>query len=451
MRARFIIPLLAVLVFPTVASSEVQTFTATHTYILGDHDSKDDARQRCLLEAKRKVLEQAGVYIESAAEVKDYQLTKDKITSFAAAVMQVKDTKEKFGFENGHMTMMLTLKADVDLAEVKKQLALRQIDTGVRDTVAAQQERLKRLEAQIEAIQQERKVGQAPGQIPVPPPDGSSAVGLEELMTRAAQGDATAQFDLGVRYHVGDGVSQDYDKARDWLERAAAQGQPWAQFDLGIMYKNGDGVSQDYVKARGWFEKAAAQGSGWAQQFAQYNLGELYHFGYGVTQDFVKAWQWYKKAAAQGDADAQTNLGMLYQQGQGVPQDYTTARQLYEKAAAQGNSRAQTFLGALHDQGLGVPQDYEKARQWWEKAAAQRDAWAQIYLGYLYATYRHGASQDYERAYMWSYIAATSSTGSLQQTAADNRDRVAHSMTPAQLAEARRLTQQYQARQFKGC
>ena len=94
MRALSVIVLLAVFVLPTVASAEIQTFTATHTYVLGDHDSKDDARQRCLLKTKRKVLEQAGVYIESVSEVKNFDLTKDKITLFAAAVMQIKDTKE---------------------------------------------------------------------------------------------------------------------------------------------------------------------------------------------------------------------------------------------------------------------------------------------------------------------------------------------------------------------
>jgi hypothetical protein len=67
MRALPVIILLTALILPTVAFAEVQTFTATHTYILGDHDSKDDARQRCLLEAKRKILEQASVYIESDA------------------------------------------------------------------------------------------------------------------------------------------------------------------------------------------------------------------------------------------------------------------------------------------------------------------------------------------------------------------------------------------------
>ena len=101
MRALSVITLLATLVLPTIAFAEIRIFTATHTYILGDHDSKDDARQRCLLETKRKILEQAGVYIESASEVKNFDLTKDQITSFAAAVMQVKDTKEDVSFQQG--------------------------------------------------------------------------------------------------------------------------------------------------------------------------------------------------------------------------------------------------------------------------------------------------------------------------------------------------------------
>ena len=42
MRALSIIVLLTALILPTVAFAEVQTFTATHTYILDDHDSKED-------------------------------------------------------------------------------------------------------------------------------------------------------------------------------------------------------------------------------------------------------------------------------------------------------------------------------------------------------------------------------------------------------------------------
>ena len=207
MRSLLLIILLVALILPTVAFAEIQTFTATHTYILGDHDSKDDARQRCLLEAKRKILEQAGVYIESASEVKNFDLTKDKITSFAVAVMQVKDTKEKVGFENGHMTLTLTTTAQVDLAEVRKQLAARQIDAGVRDDVAVQRERLKYLEAQLEAMQQQMK--QAPGRTPAPPTRDLSTAEMQMLRTRAAQGNANAQGHLGSLYLLGWGVPQD--------------------------------------------------------------------------------------------------------------------------------------------------------------------------------------------------------------------------------------------------
>jgi TPR repeat protein len=280
MRALSFIILLAALFFPTVASAEVQTFTATHTYILGDHDSKDDARQRCLLEAKRKILEQAGVYIESASEVKNFDLTKDKITSFAAAVMQVKDTKEEVSFQQGHMTMTLTLKADVDLAEVRKQLAARQVDASMRDTVAAQQERLKRLEAQLEAMQRQQD-GKAFGHAPASPPIDISAEDLQTLHTQAAQGYARAQYMIGTRYTLGWGVPQDHATARQWYEQAAAQGYASAQVLLGASYESGQGVPQDYAKARHWYEQAAAQGNAGAQ----FNLGTLYDFGHGVPQD----------------------------------------------------------------------------------------------------------------------------------------------------------------------
>jgi hypothetical protein len=57
MRALSVISLLAALIVPTGAFAEVQTITATHTYIPGDNDSRNDARQLCFLQAKRKVLE----------------------------------------------------------------------------------------------------------------------------------------------------------------------------------------------------------------------------------------------------------------------------------------------------------------------------------------------------------------------------------------------------------
>lgn len=288
MRALSVIIFLAALVLPTVVFAEVQTFTATHTYILGDRDSKEDARQRCLLETKRKILEQAGVYIESASEVKNFDLTKDKITSFAAAVMQVKDTKENFGFENGQMKFTLTTTAQVDLAEMRKQLAARQADAGVRDDMAMQKERLKRLEAQLEAMQQ-RQSGQA-----------------------FVHAQASPLINISA---------EDHQRLVQWLNTHAVQGDAEAQTSFGWLYETGWGVPQDYAKARAWYEQAAAQGNARAQN----NLGMLYSAGKGVSQDYAKAAQWYEQAATQGNVDAQINLGTLYYNGQGVPQDYAKA------------------------------------------------------------------------------------------------------------------------------
>jgi TPR repeat protein len=51
----------------------------------------------------------------------------------------------------------------------------------------------------------------------------------------------------------------------------AEQGDADAQYRLGVLYANGYGVPKDYVQARQWYEKAAAQGN----TIAQYNLGRL--------------------------------------------------------------------------------------------------------------------------------------------------------------------------------
>ena len=67
-------------------------------------------------------------------------------------------------------------------------------------------------------------------------------------------------YNQGNRYYFGQGVAQDYSKAREWYEKAA-QGSTDAMLNLGALYANGWGVAQDYAKARELYEKAAGQGS----------------------------------------------------------------------------------------------------------------------------------------------------------------------------------------------
>lgn len=123
---------------------------------------------------------------------------------------------------------------------------------------------------------------------------------IRDCVAPAEQGDARAQYLLGMLYATGDGVPQDYKEAAKWFHKAAEQGDVSAQSLLGTMYAHGNGVPQDYKEAVKWHRKAAEQGYARAQYF----LGDLYATGKGVPQDDVMAYAWFNLATAQGDAEA---------------------------------------------------------------------------------------------------------------------------------------------------
>ena len=204
-------------------------------------------------------------------------------------------------------------------------------------------------------------------------PNIHAADSLEDLKNSAEQGDAEAQFKLGLMYYRGDGVQQNYVVAADWFLKVAEQGYALAQYNLGVMYDNGRGVPENDRTAVQWYLKAAEQG----YASAQYNLGVMYDNGRGVPENDRTAVQWYLKAAEQGYASAQYNLGVMYDNGWGVPENDRTAVQWYLKAAEQGNASAQYNLGLMFYRGEGVPKDNVQAYAWISIAVAQgnNDSW----------------------------------------------------------------------------
>ena len=91
------------------------------------------------------------------------------------------------------------------------------------------------------------------------------------------------------------------------MREAAEQGDAVAQYNLGVMYANGQGVAEDDVEAVKWFRKSAEQG----YADAQYNLGFAYANGFGVVQNYVAAHMWWNLARAQGDENASKNMKLL--------------------------------------------------------------------------------------------------------------------------------------------
>ena len=77
--------------------------------------------------------------------------------------------------------------------------------------------------------------------IGAPTPEESAEVvpdttDMRALRQRAESGDPSAQLDLGLAYHNGEGVRQDDAEAVRWWRMAAEQGYAQAQFNLGNAY-----------------------------------------------------------------------------------------------------------------------------------------------------------------------------------------------------------------------
>ncbi len=123
----------------------------------------------------------------------------------------------------------------------------------------------------------------------------------ETTETRAGDGDAEAQFNLGLQF-AQPGAAQDYAQAAHWYLKAADQSHSLAQFNLGIMYGVGQGVARDEAKAIGWMRKAADLGDAGAQ----YHLGTKLHrasldgLPEAAPESRIQAYKWLQLAAAQG-------------------------------------------------------------------------------------------------------------------------------------------------------
>lgn len=227
------------------------------------------------------------------------------------------------------------------------------------------------------------------------------AEALKWYRRAAEHGYVYAQYNLGLMYYSGQGMSCNYTEAVKWYRKAAEQGHVTAQFYLGLMYYYGQGVSCNYTEALKWYRKAAEQG----HAIAQTNVGFMYYKGEGVDCDYAEALSWFHKAADQGRATAQYNLGLMYYHGQGVSCNYTEALKWFSNAAEQGDATAYAMLGWMYYAGKGTGRNYAEALSWFHKAAEQGHATAQYNLGAMYFEGK-GTPKDLKEGKKWMELAA---------------------------------------------
>jgi len=169
----------------------------------------------------------------------------------------------------------------------------------------------------------------------------------------------------------------------------------------------------------------------------------VYAFGRG---DYPAALKEFRPLAEAGDAEAQVRLGVMLYMGLGTPPDHAAGAAWFGKAAEQGHAKAQYLLGNAYFEGKGVPQDYGQAAAWYRKAAGQGLVEAQSILGTLYGR-GLGVGQDLVKAH--AYLSVAAARG--DETAARNRDIVAKTMPPEDIAKARRLAEACAVKDYEGC
>jgi len=168
------------------------------------------------------------------------------------------------------------------------------------------------------------------------------------------------------------------------------------------------------------------------------------------NQDWATAEREYRKAAEQGHLHAQKALAVMYV----CYNDRETVKWL-RKAAQQGDSDAQLALAdSLVDGHCDeTVRNYEEAVHWYRQAAksenVRHQAEAHFFLGEMYE-YGLGVSQDLVSAHMWYNLSSMRGDSEAERKkAVSARDKVAHKLSPEQLARARKMTEEWKLNRGK--
>jgi hypothetical protein len=154
---------LAVIFWPVQSSARPHIIYASYKYIVGDNDTKNDAKRICFIEAKRRCLEKAGTYIESQTVVRNYQLTSDEIRAYAAAIIKVEIVSELVEFQNESLIIYMTVRAEVEEDELKKKIREIRNDRALQRKIKEQESQLDRLERKIRDLQKKTFLSDVPG------------------------------------------------------------------------------------------------------------------------------------------------------------------------------------------------------------------------------------------------------------------------------------------------
>lgn len=112
----------------------------------------------------------------------------------------------------------------------------------------------------------------------------------------AQKGNSECKFQVYLHLFYGKGVEKNVHEAYKWLYLAALDGHPLAMLETGKVICN-SGVTEQYNEAYSWFEKAASADVEEAKAW----VGYCYEMGYGVQRDIQQAKEIYRREMYKGN------------------------------------------------------------------------------------------------------------------------------------------------------
>ena len=152
--------LLLLLLWPAQSiRAEIHAIDEQAEAYAGDNQSKNEVRQLALLEAKRRALERAGVYVRSLTVVKLAQVEQDDILVFTAGVARTDILKEEFFLTpEGNLGARVLARVQIDTDQVEKEIQRFSQQGDLREMYRDLLDKHQKLESDFKSLQARQQI-----------------------------------------------------------------------------------------------------------------------------------------------------------------------------------------------------------------------------------------------------------------------------------------------------
>lgn len=111
------------LLVPFITFSKGYNVETTGEYVMGDSDTKVEARKIALENGKLLAIEQIGTYLESETIVRDGKISKDEIRTYTSGILKTSVISEEVSLlENKTTVFKIRIKSNVDIGTLEQKI-----------------------------------------------------------------------------------------------------------------------------------------------------------------------------------------------------------------------------------------------------------------------------------------------------------------------------------------